>query len=454
MDARVLSFRAALDARPISKFHIRLVVLAFLLMVMDGYDVQAIGYVAPVLSGLWGIDRSAFAPVFSAGLIGLTIGTFIFSPISDRIGCRPVLITCTALFAVLTLATAFVNSWSMLLTVRFLTGLGLGGAMPSVIALVSDYAPTRRRNLMMFIAVAGFGIGGAIGGFVAAAVIQTLGWQAVFVVGGAAPLVILPLVVLWLPESLPRLLNDPEPRARLAKIVDGLVPGWTAPTHAPETSERERFPVKQLFTRQYAAPTLLLWAVFVCNLLLVYFYVNWIPSLVTTSGQSLQTANIAAGIFQLAGIAGGLLMSTLSDRSGRTQLLMAGGYLGAALCSFGFGVAAHSSPATLIATAAAAGFCIVGSQGVANAFAGAYYPAAIRATGVGWSLGMGRLGSILGSIAGGVLLSLQVSMQTLFACFAVPALIAGLCILLVKRSPDVVASEAPDVAGSRVRSTA
>ena len=442
MDARIDSFRAALDAQPVSRFQIRLVVMALLLMVMDGYDVQAIGYVAPVLTTMWKVDRSAFATVFSAGLIGLTIGTLIFSPISDRFGCRPVLIICTAMFGALTLATALVNSFGSLVVLRFLTGLGLGGAMPSVIALVTDYAPTRHRNLMVLISVIGFPIGGALGGFIGAFAIQSFGWQSVFVIGGIVPLVILPLIFVWLPETLPILLAEPSPRARLSKVVAQVAPGWTAPESKPsDLAAEKRFPVAVLFTRDYAIPTLLIWAVYICNLLLIYFFVNWTPILATQVGQTLQAANIAAGVFQLAGIVGGLLMSFLSDRTGRSQLIIMCASLGAAACCFVFGTAAHSTPGVLIAAAAAAGFCIVGTNGLVSAFVGRYYPATIRATGVGWGLGMGRLGSILGSIAGGVLLGLNVSMPTLFACFAVPAFIAAICIISIKRSPDLRPSE-------------
>lgn len=438
MDIRIDSFRAALDARPVSSFQIKLVFVALLLLVMDGYDVQAIGYVAPVLTGLWKVDRSAFASVFSAGLIGLTVGTLIFSPISDRIGCRPVLIGCTTMFGILTFATVFVESFDTLIALRFLTGLGLGGAMPSVIALVLDYAPTRHRNLMVMIALLGFAIGGAAGGFIAAFSIQSFGWQSVFVIGGIVPLIALPLILMWLPESFPRLLADPTPRGRLAKVVAQSTPGWVAPNvRATENVEEKRFPVAVLFTRDYALPTLLIWSVFVCNLILIYFFVNWTPILATKVGQTLQAANIAAGMFQLAGIGGGLLLSFLADRTGRVQAILACAYLAAALCCCLFGAAAHSTAAALIAAAAGAGFCIVGSNGLISAFAGRYYPAAIRATGVGWGLGMGRLGSILGSLAGGILLGLDVSMQTLFACFAVPALIAAGCILSIRRSPDL-----------------
>jgi AAHS family 4-hydroxybenzoate transporter-like MFS transporter len=179
--------------------------------------------------------------------------------------------------------------------------------------------------------------------------------------------------------------------------------------------------------------------------LLLYFFVNWIPTVVSGSGQSLQTANLTAGVFQLSGILGALILSFIGDRTGWTQMVLGCTYVCAAVCCYLFGSAAGSSLPVLMGSAAIAGFCVVGAQGVANAFAGNYYPAAIRATGVGWALGVGRFGSILGPLVGGILLSLHVTTQTLFTFFAIPALIAAICALLVKRSPDLSTSAGGDV---------
>ncbi|MCC7348294.1 MAG: MFS transporter [Variibacter sp.] len=450
MDPRVVSFRAALDARPVSKVHDRLVDIAFVLLIMDGYDTQAIGYVAPVLSAAWKVERAAFGPIFSAGLIGLTIGTLLFAPISDKIGARPVLVGCTLLYAVLTLATAFADSWNMLLVLRFITGLGLGGAMPSTIALVSDYSPTRVRNFLVTVSVAGFAVGGALGGLVAAATIKQFGWQAVFALGGVVPVILLPLVLRWLPESLPRLLADPAPRQRLAAVAAQLVPDWDPAQAAasPPAAEAKRFPVAALFAKGYAVPTALIWALFFCNLLLLYFFVNWIPTVVSGSGQSLAAANVTAALFQLIGVVGGLVLSYASDRTGHPQIVLGCAYVGAAVCCYAFGAATGSLPAIMV-SAAVAGFCVVGAQGTANAFAGNYYPAAIRATGVGWALGIGRFGSILGPLVGGMLIGLQVSVATLFNLFAIPALIAAVCAVLIKHSPDHPASPARAADGLR-----
>lgn len=438
MDPRIASFRDALDARPLTSFQVRLVIMAFAMLVMDGYDVQAVGYVAPVLSELWSLERGAFGPVFGVGLVGLTIGSLVFAPISDRIGCRPVLIGCTLLYGASTLATALADSWWPFLALRFITGIGLGSAMPSTIALVSDYSPTRFRNLMVIVGLGGFAIGGALAGFVAALIIPRFGWSSVFVIGGTVPLLAIPFLMRWLPEALPRLLADPAPHSRLARVVSELVPGWVIPKLAqvgPE-SKKVRFPVAVLFDKAYVIQTMLFWIVFFCNILLVYFFVNWIPTIVRSAGQTLELANVASGAFQLSGIAGGLLLAYAADRTRRPQVVLCFAYVCGAIFCFLFGSVAGASAYAVIGSACSAGFFIVGGNGVLNVFAGNYYPAAIRATGVGWGIGVGRFGAILGPVVGGMLISLGVSMETLFSIFAVPALLAAICAISIKRSPD------------------
>lgn len=447
MDSRIPEFRAALDERPVSRFQLRLLALAVLLLITDGYDTQAIGYVAPVLTGLWKIPRSSFGPVFSAGLAGLMLGAMIFTPIADRYGSRRVLLACTAVYASLTLATAFASSWEALLVLRFLTGLGLGGAMPIVIALVSEYSPTRVRTLMVAVTICGFSLGGALGGAVAATTMAHFGWQSVFVVGGILPLVILPFLARWLPESLPRLLADPAPQARLHAVVAQVAPGWTPPAAGGGLTVRARraSPLRQLFAKGYAAPTLLIWAAFFCNLIVLYFLANWLPSVVHASGLSVEMASIVAATYQGGGTAGALVLAWTCDRVGRAQPVLACAFLGGALCTALIGMAGTTAP-VLIASAAGAGFCVVGGQIAANAFAGNYYPAAMRATGVGWALGMGRFGSIFGPLIGGVLIGFEVSTPMLFILFALPALFAAACVLLVRRAPDA-ASHVPERGG-------
>jgi len=437
VDPRVVSFRSALDKRPLTGFQIQMIAVAVGLAVMDGYDVQIIGYVAPILSGLWHIDARSFGLIFGAGLLGLALGPMTFSPLADKVGCRPVLIGCTILYAIGTLATTTVHSWSALLGLRFLTGLGLGGVLPCTIAVVSDYAPTRARNLMLAIASSGFAIGGSLGGFVAAATIERFGWQTVFWIGGVVPLLILPVFLIWFPESLSRLLSDSSQRSGLEKVVARVAPGWTAPEaqQSNEASE-DRFPVAMLFSKGLAVPTLLIWSIFLCSLLLLYFFVNWIPTVVHALGQPLQASNNAAAVFQLAGLLGGFFFNNLADRTGRPEWVLASSFAGATICCLFFGSAAGTSLPIIVASVAVTGFCVVGALGACISFAGTYYPSSIRATGIGWGIGLGRLGSIAGPILGGILLTLNLSSEALFSVFAIPAILAVICSACLRRSPE------------------
>ncbi len=436
MDPGIAAFRAALDRQPLGRFQIRLLALVVLLLVTDGYDTQAIGYVAPVLTGLWHVPRASFGPVFSAGLVGLMLGAMIFTPFADRYGARRVLLWCTGVYALLSLATAFAPSREALLMLRFLTGLGLGGAMPNAISLVSEYSPTRIRTLLVAVAVCGFSLGGALGGAIAAAVMADWGWQSVFVAGGIVPLIAFPFLVRGLPESLPRLLADPAPHTRLRAVAAQVAPGWdpastigTAPIQSSPG-----FPLMLLFANGFARSTVLIWLAFFCNLLLLYFLANWLPSVVHASGLSIEAANLTTAVYQGGGTVGALVLAWVCDRTGRAQPVLACASVGAALCCFLIGAAGASTPA-LIASAAGAGFCVVGGQIAANAFVGNYYPAAMRATGVGWALGMGRFGSIFGPLIGGVLIGYDVPTPTLFSLFALPALLAAVCLLLIRHLP-------------------
>lgn len=187
MQDQISNFRATLDRHPISGFQWRLLLLLTLLLITDGYDALGLGYVVPALAQEWNVDKVLFGPVFSANLLGLTFGSLLVTPLADRIGIRVVLIGCVSVYGLLTLTTALVNSIEGLVWVRFICGIGMGGAMPCAMALMSEYSPPRQRTLMVTLAACGFSLGGAMGGFVAAALIDRFGWQSVFLTGGIAP---------------------------------------------------------------------------------------------------------------------------------------------------------------------------------------------------------------------------------------------------------------------------
>ena len=217
MHNQIASFRAALDARPVSRYQWLILLLLALLLVTDGYDAQVLGYVVPALAQDWGLEKSAFGPVFSANLLGLTLGSLLVTPLADRFGVRRILLACVLIYASLTVLMVFANSLTTLMAARFICGIGMGGAMPSAMALMSEYSPPRLRTLMVTLAACGFSFGGAAGGFVAAGFIDSFGWQAVFLAGGVTPLLLFPFLVWLLPESLPRLLRDAPPYPALTQ---------------------------------------------------------------------------------------------------------------------------------------------------------------------------------------------------------------------------------------------
>jgi MFS transporter, AAHS family, 4-hydroxybenzoate transporter len=433
MDQRIVSFRSALDARPLTGFQIRMVIIAVLLLLTEGFDSQAIGYVAPSLRQLLHLTPLEMGSALSVGLFGLTVGALLFAPLADRFKTRGLLVVCILICGISTLATIWVSSLHMLIAYRFLTGFGVGGVMPQAIGVVSEYAPTRKRLTIVTIVGAGFSLGGVVGGTVSAALMPRYGWQSVLLFGGVAALLMLPFAVWSFPNSLPQLLNSAEPRAELAKVVAILVPGWKEPK-VPAGSGKERFPVRLLFAGGYTNRTLLIWTAFFMNIMALYFILNWLPSVLKAGGLSIAQSSLITSLYSAGGIVGGLLFSYISDRT-KPQWMLGIAFVGSALCLLSLG-SAGANAVLLTASAIGAGFCTIGGQNSMNAFTSAYYPAAARATGLGWALGMGRLGSILGPYLGGVLLEAGVSGPNLLKLVAVPALITAIAILLVSKSPE------------------
>jgi AAHS family 4-hydroxybenzoate transporter-like MFS transporter len=420
--------------------------LTVLVIVSDGYDTQAIGYVVPALAQGWHIKVASFGPVFSAGTLGLAIGSILFPTIADRIGTRRVLLFCTAIYALLTLVTVWADSLEVLLVLRFLTGLGLGGAMPIGIALVSEYSPTRLRMTMVTGVVCGFALGGAIGGFVASAVIGPWGWQAVFVLGAVVPLVLVPIIAWVLPESLPRLMQSPPPHAALLAVTQRIVPDWRPADLRPQSQapDRPQFSVRLLFAGGYAVPTVSIWIAYFSNLLLLYFLASWLPSMIHSAGMSMAAASLTTGFYQFGGVFGGLILAYACDKL-HAKAVLACTFAISALFVFLIG-ASSADTAMLAFSVAGAGFCVIGGQGAINGFVGTFYPTAARATGSGWAVGIGRSGSIVGPLLGGWLIARGYSGESIFRLCAIPALVAMLAILAVRRPNPTVPTENMSIA--------
>ncbi|CAN7449201.1 MFS transporter [Paraburkholderia hospita] len=420
--------RALADAhRP--TFQLMLLVLCGLCLVIDGFDAQAMGYVAPSVIGEWHVSKAALGPVFSASLFGMLLGALGLSVLADRIGRRPVLIGSTFFFALSMLATPFVSTIPALITLRFITGLGLGCIMPNAMALVGEFSTPEHRVKRMMLVSCGFTLGAAIGGFISAALIPAYGWRAVFWVGGAVPLVLGVAMLAALPESLQFLvLKGRNERARqwLARFDPSLGVGPHTRLVVQEKAGGGA-PVTELFRAGRAPVTLILWGISFMNLIDLYFLSNWLPTVMRDAGYSPSTAVIVGTVLQTGGVVGTLLLGWFIERFGFVRVLFACFALGA-LSVGAIGAVSHAL-AWLLVVVFAGGFCIVGGQPAVNALAGHFYPTTLRSTGIGWSLGIGRIGSVIGPLVGGQLIALNWSNAQLFHAAALPVLCSALLVL-------------------------
>jgi AAHS family 4-hydroxybenzoate transporter-like MFS transporter len=416
-----------IDNSKLGGFQIGLCALCALCLIMDGFDVQSMGYVAPAIIQDWHIPSSALGPVFGAAPFGILVGSLLFSLIADKIGRRPVLIALTLFFALATILTARANSVNELLLIRFIAGMGLGGIQPNGMALMGEYSPRKVRITMMMIVSNGFTAGAAAGGFISAWLIPAFGWRAVFYFGGAVPLLIAALMLFQLPESLQFMVLKGKAREKIIKWlrrVDPAVEVNSVTEFVVPEEKKEGVLFVHLFRNGRAAATILLWIVNFMNLINLFFLSSWLPTVVRSAGYPTRVAVLVGTTLQVGGTIGTFGLAWLIERRGFIPVL-GGSFLLACLA-----VAFIGQPALtltmLFIVVFVAGWCVVGGQPGVNALAATYYPTYLRSTGIGWGLGIGRIGAIVGPVVAGQLIGLKWSSQQLFYAAAVPALISAL----------------------------
>lgn len=421
------------DNSRVGGFQVGIFALCAACLIMDGFDVQIMGVVAPEIIGELALTPVQMGYATMAGLIGILVGAFLFSIFGDRYGRRPVLIIATLYFSAVTLATGFIHSLWPFVALRFLGGIGLGGIMPNLVALVGEYSPKRSRAFITMLVQNGFNIGAMLVGFSALYVIPEFGWRTMFYVGGIIPVVIGLGMLVFLPESLQFLALRNTRDVRLAKWLKRVDP---AVVITPETKlvAREQaapgVPVAQLFHSGRAVGTSLLWSANFMNLLLLYFLAQWLPLVFRNAGMSQANAIWVATTLQGGGVVGTLVLGWLISKFGYVRTLAT---------SFGFGCIAvalmgqSASLAVLFAIVFVAGFCVVGGQGGLNSLAANFYPTHVRSTGIGSALGVGRLGAIVGQPIAAGLVGRGLMPAALLLVAALPGVVTSMSLFALRK---------------------
>ncbi|HEX3380187.1 MAG TPA: MFS transporter [Paraburkholderia sp.] len=427
-DARTLVLQDLINERRLSRFQVVTFLLCFAILVLDGYDTVVVGYIAPALKAHFGAAPAQLAPMFGAGLFGLTLGSFIFGPVADRFGRKPTLIASIAVFALFSLLSAGADSIGMLIALRFLTGLGLGGAMPNAYTLAAEYCPDRLRSTLVAPIGCGIAVGGALGGLFASRMIGAFGWGSMLLLGGVLPLLLVVLLARWLPESVRYLVARGGKEAQARAILKRIAPDADLENVTITLEERrvQGLPLRQLLGPGIGGGTLLLWITAFMALLVIYFLGNWLPILIQQSGASFHNASLMTALYLTGNSLGAVLLGVLMDRM-NPQYVLCGAFVCASISLASFG---HLSgmPGLALLALFVTGVGTGGTMTGTNILSASYYATASRATGVAWTLGMGRVGSIVGSMIGGAMLAAHWEAKMIFGAVAVPVLIAAVSV--------------------------
>lgn len=424
-----------IDSRRPGRFQLGTVLLCGLVMLLDGFDTQAINYMAPAITHDWGISKGAMGTIFSAALVGLMVGYLLLAPLSDKFGHKRLVIAGVAIFSISTLLSVWVQNPDQLLVMRFITGLGLGAATPSTIALTAEYSPKRVRASFVLAIYCGFSLGFVLANYVADWLIPAHGWRSVFVAGAVLPLILLAVLTRRLPESITYLLRrgETERAYALCRRIDMTLPTGTAlPIEAETVAPGKRAKLGKVLSGGTLLGTILLWTVFAINLAMFYGLQSWIPTILDERGYSAGTLATASSMTTIGGIVVAFIVGPAMDRLGAygalgTLYLLGCGFL--LLMSVALG---GSVWFVLIATFLI-GCAVSGGQKSIIALAAVFYPEEVRSTGVGWALGIGRVGGIVGPLVLGSMLSSGWSHEQLFLALAIPSALCGVIVLYLGR---------------------
>ena len=412
-----------------NRFHLSLLLWSFLIIAFDGYDLVVYGTVVPMLIEEWNLTSVEAGAMGSYGLFGMMFGAIFFGTLADRIGRKKVIVLTVILFSLFTLLCGFADTPTMFSTFRFLAGLGLGGIMPNVIALLTDYSPKSMKSMLVSIVLCGYSVGGILAPLLGIYLMPQFGWESIFWVAGL-PLLALPLMYKKMPETASHLIrtgNKKELFAILAKVSPGSVFNDNDEILELEKAD-SKVPLVGLFKDKRGFSTVMFWIAFFSCLLMVYGLNTWLPKLMMDAGYGLNSSLGFLIALQGGAIVGTLIIARLCDKYGAKKMLVpmyASGAVVLTLLGFGGNII------VIYILVAIAGAATIGAQNIVQAYVSQYYPAYIRSTALGTASGIGRIGGMLGPILGGFLLSISLPIQMNFIAFAIPGLIAAVALALV-----------------------
>jgi len=427
-----------INRHPFSRFQWITFALCFCIVLLDGFDTAAIGYIAPSLIQEWGVSKPALAPVLSAALFGLAAGALMAGPLADRLGRKKVLAGSVLVLGLFTLLSGFAGDLQSLTVMRFITGIGLGAAMPNAVTLMSEYCPTARRSLLTNAMFCGFPLGAAFGGFLASWMIPQWGWRSVLVFGGVSPLLLLVVLLLLLPESVRYMVAKGYDHARIQAVMSRIsaTAGEASSFFLSETRAvaAGKSGLGVVLSPSYRVGSVMLWLAYFMGLVIFYALVNWMPILFKDAGIAPKQAMLISALFPLGGV-GAVFCGWLMDRFNADRII-AIGYLLTAASIYAIGQAT-GSVGLLVLVVFVAGTIMNTAQSSMPALAAGFYPTQGRATGVAWMLGIGRFGGIAGSFLVAELARRQLGFDQVFMVLAIPGLIAaGALFIKLRAHPD------------------
>ena len=430
MTDQAVNVNHVIDHAKFKPFHLNVVAWCLLIILFDGYDLAINGVVLPLLMVEWNLSAMQAGMLASTALAGMMFGAMIFGSLADKIGRKKVIMICIVLFSGLTFAGGFASNPTEFGILRFLAGLGIGGVMPNLVALTSEYAPIRMRSTLVTGMFSGYAVGGVMAALLGAAFTPDFGWQIMFFIAGI-PLFLLPVIWKFLPESLSFIVQQGK-QDEARRIVRRLVPEMnvteTTKFLLNQVDTPEAANVVSLFKRGRAMNTLLFWLAFFTCLLTMYALSSWLPKLMMAAGYSMNNSlmfMLAMNIGAVVGIVGG---GILADRFHLKPVLMSLGIMGSIVISL---LGVESPQPVMYLLVFLAGAASIGSQMLLYSYVAQYYPLAVRSTGIGWSSAIGRMGAIIGPILIGGLLGMSLPHQINFIAVGIPVLICAIAVALI-----------------------